>query len=117
MPETKGIITRALIERLPDGAVVVNSSRGPAVDQQALLDHVLDGRLYAALDVYDPEPPTFDPTILEAPNLLLSPHIAGDTAEGHLALAGYVIADVVKWLDDGTRGPSYVDPAVWSIAA
>jgi phosphoglycerate dehydrogenase-like enzyme len=117
VPETKGMITRKLIEQLPDDAIVVNSSRGPAIDQQALLDHVLDGRLYAALDVYDPEPPSLDATILEAPNLLLSPHIAGDTAEGHLALAGYVLADVLKWLDDGSRGPSFVDPSVWSIAA
>jgi len=111
------MITRELIGRIPDGAVVVNSSRGPAIDQQALLDHVLDGRLYAALDVYDPEPPSFDATILQASNLLLSPHVAGDTAEGHLALAGYVLADALKWLEDGTRGPSFVDPAVWSIAA
>jgi phosphoglycerate dehydrogenase-like enzyme len=117
VPETKGMITRKLIEQLPDDAIIVNSSRGPAIDQQALLDHVLDGRLYAALDVYDPEPPSFNATILEAPNLLLSPHIAGDAAEGHLALAGYVLADVLKWLEDGTRGPSFVDPAVWSIAA
>jgi phosphoglycerate dehydrogenase-like enzyme len=117
VPETKGMITRKLIEQLPDETVVINSSRGPAIDQQALLDHVLDGRLYAALDVYDPEPPSFDATILAAPNLLLSPHIAGDTAEGHLALAGYVLADVLRWLEDGTRGPSFVDPALWSIAA
>jgi phosphoglycerate dehydrogenase-like enzyme len=54
---------------------------------------------------------------LAAPNLLLTPHIAGDTVEGHLALAGYVIADVLRWLDDGVRGPSFVDPAVWAIAA
>jgi phosphoglycerate dehydrogenase-like enzyme len=117
VPETKGMITRELIENLPDGAVVVNSSRGPAIDQQALLDHALDGRIYAALDVYDPEPPTFDPKPLQSPNLLLTPHIAGDTAEGHLALAGYVIRDALKWLADGTRGPSFVDPARWSIAA
>ncbi len=90
------MITRKLIEQLPDEAIVVNSSRGPAIDQQALLDHVLDGRLYAALDVYDPEPPSFDADHLEAPNLLLSPHVAGDTAEGHLALAGYVLADVLE---------------------
>jgi phosphoglycerate dehydrogenase-like enzyme len=117
VPETKGMITRALIENLPDGAVVVNSSRGPAIDQQALLDHVLAGRLYAALDVYDPEPPAFDAATLAAPNLLLSPHIAGDTVEGHLALAGYVVNDALAWLADGTRGPSFVDPAAWSIAA
>jgi phosphoglycerate dehydrogenase-like enzyme len=117
VPETKGLITRKLIEQLPDQAVVINSSRGPAIDQQALLEHVLDGRLYAALDVYDPEPPKFDENVLAAPNLLLTPHIAGDTKEGHLALAGYVIADVLQWLDNGVRGPSFVDPATWSIAA
>jgi len=117
VPETKGLVTRKLIEQLPDQAVVINSSRGPAIDQQALLDHVLDGRLYAALDVYDPEPPKFDTKTLAATNLLLTPHIAGDTVEGHLALAGYVIADVLRWLDDGIRGPSFVDPATWSIAA
>ncbi|TWD84220.1 phosphoglycerate dehydrogenase-like enzyme [Kribbella amoyensis] len=117
VPETKGLVTRKLIEQLPDNAVVVNSSRGPAIDQQALLDHALDGRIYAALDVYDPEPPAFDATTLAAPNLLLTPHVAGDTKEGHLALTGYVVADVLAYLGNGTKGPSYVDPSSWSIAA
>ncbi|GAA1517986.1 hydroxyacid dehydrogenase [Kribbella lupini] len=117
VPETKGLVTRKLIEQLPDGAVVVNSSRGPAIDQQALLEHALDGRIHAALDVYDPEPPTLEQKVLEAPNLLLTPHVAGDTEEGHLALAGFVIADVLQYLDHGTRGPSSVDPASWSIQA
>ncbi|WP_427893109.1 hydroxyacid dehydrogenase [Kribbella sp. GL6] len=117
VPETKGMITRELIENLPDGAVVVNSSRGPAIDQPALLQNAVSGRIYAALDVYDPEPPTFDEHVLTSHNLLLTPHIAGDTAEGHLALAGYVLRDAIKWLEDGTRGESFVDPATWSIAA
>ncbi|MDX6261681.1 MAG: hypothetical protein QOH84_3369, partial [Kribbellaceae bacterium] len=117
VPETRGLVTRKLIEQLPDGTILVNSSRGPAVDQPALLEHCLDGRLFAALDVYDPEPPKFGPDVLAAPNLLLTPHIAGDTVEGHLALTGYVMDDVLKWLDDGVRGASFVDPAVWSIAA
>ena len=117
VPETKGLVTRKLIEQLPDHAIVINSSRGPAVDQQALLDHVLDGRLFAALDVYDPEPPKFDDRTLAAQNLLLTPHVAGDTVEGHLALAGYVMEDAISWLDNRGRGPSFVDPAAWSIAA
>lgn len=115
--ETRGLVSRRLIEQLPDHAIVVNSSRGPAIDQAALLEHCLDGRLFAALDVFDPEPPKFGPDVLAAPNLLLTPHIAGDTVEGHLALTGYVIADVLRWLDDGVRGPSFVDPAAWPIAA
>ncbi|TCC25068.1 hydroxyacid dehydrogenase [Kribbella speibonae] len=117
VPETKGMITRELIERLPDGAVVINSSRGPAIEQQALLEHAVSGRIYAALDVYDPEPPTLAESVLRAENLLLTPHIAGDTAEGHLALAGYVLKDALQWLEDGTRGPSFVDSTLWSIAA
>ncbi|WP_020386094.1 hydroxyacid dehydrogenase [Kribbella catacumbae] len=117
VPETRGLLTRKLIEQLPDQAIVVNSSRGPAIDQAALLEHCLDGRLFAALDVYDPEPPRFGPDVLAAPNLLLTPHIAGDTVEGHLALAGYVVEDVLNWLDHGVRGPSFVDPAGWAIAA
>jgi phosphoglycerate dehydrogenase-like enzyme len=115
--ETVGMVSRKLIEALPDGAVFVNSSRGPAVDQEALLEHALDGRISAALDVYDVEPPTLAPEHLAAPNLLLSPHIAGDTTEGHLALTGYVMADVLAYLDRGERGPSFVDPASWEIAA
>ncbi|MGY0055388.1 hydroxyacid dehydrogenase [Streptomyces sp. LZ34] len=117
LPATRGMVTRQLIEAMPDGTIVVNSSRGPAIDQPALLDHVLSGRLLAALDVYDPEPPSFGEPVLSCPNLLFTPHIAGDTTEGHLALAGYVLADVVDWRDKGVRGPSYVDPAAWPTAA
>jgi phosphoglycerate dehydrogenase-like enzyme len=117
VPETRGLVTRKLIEQLPDHAILINSSRGPAIDQAALLEHCLDGRLFAALDVFDPEPPKFGPEVLAAPNLLFTPHIAGDTVEGHVALAGYVIADVLRWLDEGVRGPSFVDPAAWAITA
>jgi phosphoglycerate dehydrogenase-like enzyme len=117
VPETRGLVDRRLVEALPDGAILVNSSRGPAVDQEALLEHVLTGRISAALDVYDPEPPSLRPEVLAAPNLLLTPHVAGDTEEGHLALTAHVVADVLAWLDRGERGPSVVDPAVWAIAA
>jgi phosphoglycerate dehydrogenase-like enzyme len=117
VPETRGMVSRKLIEALPDGAILVNSSRGPAVDQDALLEHVLAGRISAAMDVFDVEPPELAREHLAAPNLLLTPHIAGDTTEGHLALTGYVMADVLALLDRGVRGPSFVDPAVWAIAA
>jgi phosphoglycerate dehydrogenase-like enzyme len=69
------------------------------------------------MDVYDPEPPRLTAEQLAIPNLLLTPHIAGDSVEGHLALAGYVLADVLCWLDSGTLGPGFVDPTAWVIAA
>ena len=117
VPETRGLVNRTLIELLPDGAIVVNSSRGAAVDQQALLEHVVAGRVFAALDVFDVEPPSLAPDVLTAPNLLLTPHIAGDTVEGHRALTGYVVADVLRFIDIGAKGPTFVDPALWAIAA
>lgn len=117
LPATEGMVSRTLIEAMPDGAIVVNSSRGPAVDQSALIEQARAGRLLAALDVYDAEPPVLDADTLSCPNLLLTPHVAGDTVEGHLALTGYVMADVAAWWESGARGPSWVDPAAWSTAA
>ena len=104
-PETRGMVSRKMIATLPDGAIFVNSSRGPAVDQEALLEHVLAGRISAALDVFDMEPPTLAPEHLAAPNLLLTPHAAGGRPVGadelvsaNLAglLAGHELRNVVE---------------------
>jgi phosphoglycerate dehydrogenase-like enzyme len=108
--ETRGLVSRKLIEQLPGNAIVVNSSRGPAVDQEALLEQVMAGRLFAALDVFDAEPPRLAADVLTAPNLLLTPHIAGDTVEGHLALAGYVMADVIGRNEQPLRTPVAARP-------
>jgi phosphoglycerate dehydrogenase-like enzyme len=115
--ETRGLISRELIEQIPDGSIVVNSSRGAAVDQAALLEHALSGRILAALDVYAEEPPALAPDALRTPGLLLTPHIAGDTVEGHLALTRAVMQDAVDWLEHGRRGASFVDPASWPVIA
>jgi phosphoglycerate dehydrogenase-like enzyme len=117
LPATEGLITAELIKQLPDGAVLINSARAAAVDLPELLRQVRSGRIRAALDVFSPEPARLDADTLADPNLLLSPHIAGDSLEGHQALVGYVLQDVIGYLDDGRRGASWVDPAVWSIAA
>jgi phosphoglycerate dehydrogenase-like enzyme len=117
LPATQGIITRALLEKMPDGGIVINSSRAPSVGNEALYAEITSGRLYAALDVFAPEPPTLPDAITASDHVLLTPHIAGDTVEGHLALARYVVTDALAWLENGSRGPSYVDPAQWAIAA
>jgi phosphoglycerate dehydrogenase-like enzyme len=117
LPETEGMLSRELLARIPDGGIVVNSSRAPAVDHAALVDEVAGGRLLAALDVFTPEPPVLAPALAASDRVLLTPHIAGDTIQGHLALAGFVISDVLSYLDSGVKGVSYVDPARWAIAA
>jgi phosphoglycerate dehydrogenase-like enzyme len=115
--ETERMIDRRLLAGMPDGGILINSSRGATIDQDALFEELADGRILAALDVFDTEPPTLPPHIRDAPNVLLSPHIAGNTAEGHRALMEYVVRDIVTWLDRGQAGPSWVDPRSWNIAA
>ncbi|SDT35874.1 Phosphoglycerate dehydrogenase [Microlunatus soli] len=117
-PETEGMITAELLDRLPDGGIVINSSRAAAVDNEALIAAADSGRLRVALDVYPTEPPDLAPEVLQNPNLLLTPHIAGDTGNGHQALVRYVLDDMIAFLDSGTtHGPSWVDPANLAITA
>lgn len=117
VPETEGMIGPEQLAALPEGAILVNSARAASLDYPAVVAAARAGRLRAALDVFDVEPLKPPADWVDCPNLLLTPHVAGDTVEGRRALAGYVLADALAWLDHGTRGPSFVDPAVWSIAA
>jgi phosphoglycerate dehydrogenase-like enzyme len=60
------------------GALIVNAGRGAVVDSRALVDELAGGRLRAALDVFDPEPPAASSEIWSVPGLLLTPHIASN---------------------------------------
>jgi phosphoglycerate dehydrogenase-like enzyme len=77
--ETRGMVDAAFLAALPDGALVVNVARGPVVVTDALLAEVSSGRLRAALDVTDPEPLPPDHPLWQAPNVLISPHVGGDS--------------------------------------
>jgi len=75
-PGTRHIIGAAEIAALPTGALLVNVSRGGLVDEDALADALSSGQLSgAALDVLETEPPAEDCRLLQAPNLLLTPHV------------------------------------------
>jgi phosphoglycerate dehydrogenase-like enzyme len=77
--ETKGMIDAKRLAKLKTGALLVNASRGQLVDTNALLHALCEHRLRAALDVTDPEPLPADHPLWKAPNLLITPHIAGDS--------------------------------------
>lgn len=77
LPETRGLVTRDLLAAMPDGAVLVNTARGPVVDHAALQRECVSGRLDAVLDVTDPEPLPPDSPMLQLPNVFVTPHLAG----------------------------------------
>jgi phosphoglycerate dehydrogenase-like enzyme len=76
---TVRLVDAAFLAAMPDGALLVNVSRGPVVDPEALLAELQSGRLRAALDVTDPEPLPADHPLWAAPGLLLTPHVGGDS--------------------------------------
>jgi phosphoglycerate dehydrogenase-like enzyme len=75
--ETRGLVDTAFLDRLPPGALVVNVSRGPIVETDALVEHLRTGAVRAALDVMDPEPLPAGHPLWSLPGSLLSPHLGG----------------------------------------
>jgi phosphoglycerate dehydrogenase-like enzyme len=92
---TRGMVDRAFLARMKDGALVVNVARGPIVDTEALLAEVSAARLRAALDVTEPEPLPPDHPLWRAPGVLISPHVGGNT-DAFLPRAYRLLADQLR---------------------
>ena len=97
--ETRHLIDAPALERMKPEAVLVNTSRGPVVDEAALADALAEGRIFAAgLDVYEEEPKVH-PKLLELENVVLAPHIGSGSIEtrGKMAvLAAENLAAVLR---------------------
>ena len=78
-PETQGLVDEAFLGRMRSGALLVNAARGRLVATDALLDALEARRIRAALDVTDPEPLPDGHPLWAAPDVLITPHVAGDT--------------------------------------
>jgi len=77
-PENRGMIGAGQLAAMPQGSVLVNCARGALVDHAALADALLSGHLFAAgLDVFDIEPLPADHPLRSAPNVVMTPHLAG----------------------------------------
>ena len=97
LPETMHMIGADQLSALPDGATVINTARGPLIDHEALTPHLTSGRLYAILDVTDPEPLSEDSPLLGMPNVWISPHLAGSQGTELARMTDYVIEEVRRW--------------------
>ena len=98
-------------------AVLVNAARGPLVDEAALAEALQEGWIAgAALDVFEVEPPAPDNPILTAPNMVLSPHTAGNTVEAARYLAR-ASADIVIAVFSGRRPDNLLNPGSMGEAA
>ena len=109
-PGTCDLIGEEVLAALPDGALVVNVARGPIVDAVALVRHLTDGRLRAALDVTDIEPLPADRPEWALPNVLITPHIGGDTFAFARRAPGFV-ADQAERYAGGQPLANIVKPA------
>jgi phosphoglycerate dehydrogenase-like enzyme len=92
---TERMVDAEFLAQLPDGAILINVARGKIVDTDALLGELQSGRLRAGLDVIEPEPLPAGHALWKAPNLILTPHAAGDIAQsGPRAFA--LVADQLR---------------------
>jgi glyoxylate reductase len=98
-PDTRHLIDTAAIAKMKRGSFIINTARGPVVDEDALCDALQSGHLAGAgLDVYEFEP-AVNPRLLGMPNVVLAPHIGSATFETRSAMARIAATDVFRFLN------------------
>jgi len=98
-PRSRGIIGRGDLAAMKPGAILVNTSRGPLIDEAALVEAVASGRIVAALDVFDREPLPPDHPLRQAPNTVLTPHLGYGVAETWAEFYPQSVENALAFLD------------------
>ena len=111
-PETRGLVSESELAMMRPNAILVNCARGEIVDERALAEALRARKISgAAIDVLATEPPSGSP-LLEAPNVVFTPHLGASTAEGQ-SRAGAIVADQVMKVLAGKRPDFVVNPKVY----
>jgi glycerate dehydrogenase len=97
---TQGIINKDNIAKMKDGVIIINTSRGPLIVEQDLLEALESGKVFGAgVDVVSTEPIAEDNVLLKAKNCIITPHIAWAPKEARLRLLNVAIDNVKAFLD------------------
>jgi glyoxylate reductase len=96
-PDTRGLLSRERLALIRDGATLINTARGAIVDEQALVDELVSGRISAGLDVFTDEPRVPE-RLLGLPNVVLTPHIASATVETRAAMTRVLVDNVLAFV-------------------
>lgn len=112
--DSRGLLNRERLRKMKKGAILINSSRGPIVDESALVEALVDGHLGGAgLDVFEVEPLPESSPIRTAPNVILTPHV-GWKVEAVLHEFMEIAADHLRaWLDRDIPVHEALNPEVW----
>ena len=110
---TKGLIDRNALAQMKPTATLVNASRGPVVDTDALVEALSGGTIAAAgLDVTDPEPISPDHPLVSLPNCFIVPHIGSATVRTRILMAERAVENLIAALG-GERMPYCANPEVY----
>lgn len=99
-PSTEKLINRETISKMKPGAILINTGRGPLIDEQAVADALRGGKLGAfCADVLSSEPPAADNPLLSAPNSFITPHIAWASKEARERLMQIAVANLKAFIE------------------
>jgi len=113
-PQTKGLIGEKELALMKPSAFLINTARGPLVDEAALVKALKEKRIAGAgIDVFDPEPPKADNPLFALPNVVLTPHSAGLTVECVIRMATHSAQAIVDALE-GRRPEGVINPEVFA---
>ena len=112
IPQTTHMLNDGAFAMMKPSSVVINTSRGPVIDEKALVRALRNGRIAgAALDVFEHEPQV-EPELLEMNNVVLAPHIGSGSYETRLKMSEMAADNLLSVLK-GQRPPNMVNPDVW----
>ena len=103
-PKTEGIISAKAIAGMKDGVQVINTARGPLVDESAMAKALESGKMACYMaDVLSTEPPCEENPLLHAPNTILTPHVAWAPLETRARLRDIAVGNVRAFIEGAPR--------------